>query len=44
VVWFSQYTFKHLPKFGEVKDQLPKDLVLLNLKIFSKVINVMVVL
>ena len=29
---FSQYTFKHLPKFGEVKDQLPKDLVLLNLK------------
>ena len=29
---FSQYTFKHLPKFGEVKDQLPKDLVLLNFK------------
>lgn len=29
---FSQYTFKHLPQFGEVKDQLPKDLVLLNLK------------
>jgi UMF1 family MFS transporter len=25
---FSQYTFKHLPQFGEVKDQLPKDLVL----------------
>jgi len=33
---FSQYTFKHLPKFGEVKEQLPKDLVLLNFKnIFS---------
>lgn len=29
---FSQYTFKHLPQFGEVKDQLPKDLVLLNHK------------
>lgn len=29
---FSQYTFKYLPQFGEVKDQLPKDLVLLNLK------------
>ena len=29
---FSQYTFRHLPKFGEVKDQLPKDLVLLNFK------------
>ncbi|MDO4763987.1 MAG: MFS transporter [Flavobacteriaceae bacterium] len=29
---FSQYTFKHLPKFGEVKEQLPKDLVLLNFK------------
>ena len=29
---FAQYTFKHLPQFGEVKDQLPKDLVLLNLK------------
>lgn len=27
---FSQYTFRHLPKFGEVKEQLPKDLVLLN--------------
>src|SRR5690606_16942569 len=24
---FSQYTFKHLPQFGKVKDQLPKDLV-----------------
>lgn len=29
---FSQYTFKHLPKFGNVKDKLPKDLVLLNYK------------
>ena len=29
---FSQYTFSYLPKFGEVKDQLPKDLVLLNFK------------
>lgn len=29
---FSQYTFKHLPKFGDVKDKLPKDLVLLNYK------------
>lgn len=29
---FSQYTFKHLPQFGKVKDQLPKDLVLLNYK------------
>ncbi|MBO4233935.1 MFS transporter [Riemerella anatipestifer] len=29
---FSYYTFKHLPKFGNVKEQLPKDLVLLNLK------------
>ena len=29
---FSQYTFRYLPKFGEVKDQLPKDLVLLNFK------------
>ncbi|PIE50650.1 MAG: MFS transporter [Flavobacteriales bacterium] len=27
---FAQYTFKHLPQFGEVKEQLPKDLVLLN--------------
>lgn len=34
---FSQYTFKHLPQFGNVKDQLPKDLVLLNYKnIFEK--------
>jgi len=34
---FSQYTFKHLPKFGNVKDKLPKDLVLLNYKnIFKK--------
>ena len=34
---FSQYTFKHLPQFGKVKDQLPKDLVLLNYKnIFNK--------
>lgn len=29
---FSQYTFRYLPKFGEVKEQLPKDLVLLNFK------------
>ena len=29
---FSQYTFRYSPKFGEVKDQLPKDLVLLNFK------------
>lgn len=29
---FSQYTFKHLPQFGDVKDKLPKDLVLLNYK------------
>ncbi|WP_312324007.1 MFS transporter [Soonwooa sp.] len=29
---FSQYTFKHLPQFGNIKDQLPKDLVLLNHK------------
>lgn len=29
---FAQYTFKHLPQFGEVSHQLPKDLVLLNLK------------
>lgn len=29
---FSQYTFRYLPQFGEVKDQLPKDLVLLNHK------------
>lgn len=34
---FSQYTFKYLPQFGNVKDQLPKDLVLLNHKnIFKK--------
>lgn len=34
---FSQYTFKHLPQFGNVKDKLPKDLVLLNHKnIFKK--------
>lgn len=34
---FAQYTFKHLPQFGNVKDQLPKDLVLLNYKnIFQK--------
>lgn len=33
---FSQYTFKHLPQFGNVKDQLPKDLVLLNHKNFFK--------
>ena len=32
--WFgySQYTFRYLPRFGEVKDKLPKDLVLLNFK------------
>ncbi|WP_407405175.1 MFS transporter [Chryseobacterium sp.] len=29
---FSQYTFKHLPQFGDVKEKLPKDLVLLNYK------------
>lgn len=29
---FSYYTFKHLPAFGVIKHQLPKDLVLLNLK------------
>lgn len=29
---FSQYTFKYLPKFGQVKERLPKDLVLLNYK------------
>lgn len=29
---FSQYTFKHLPPFGLIKDKLPKDLVLLNYK------------
>lgn len=29
---FSQYTFKHLPQFGQIKEQLPKDLVLLNYK------------
>jgi len=29
---FSQYTFKYLPQFGNVKDKLPKDLVLLNYK------------
>ena len=29
---FSQYTFRYLPRFGEVKDKLPKDLVLLNFK------------
>jgi len=34
---FSQYTFKHLPQFGNVKGKLPKDLVLLNYKnIFKK--------
>ncbi len=34
---FSQYTFKHLPVFGDIKDKLPKDLVLLNYKnIFKK--------
>lgn len=34
---FSQYTFKHLPQFGIIKEQLPKDLVLLNYKnIFEK--------
>lgn len=34
---FSQYTFKHLPQFGLIKDKLPKDLVLLNYKnIFKK--------
>lgn len=29
---FSQYTFRYLPQFGEIKEQLPKDLVLLNFK------------
>ena len=34
---FSQYTFRHLPQFGLIKDNLPKDLVLLNYKnIFQK--------
>lgn len=34
---FSQYAFKYLPQFGNVKDKLPKDLVLLNYKnIFKK--------
>ncbi len=34
---FSQYTFRYLPQFGDVKDKLPKDLVLLNYKnIFKK--------
>lgn len=34
---FAQYTFRYLPQFGKVKDQLPKDLVLLNYKnIFQK--------
>ncbi|MBS1573285.1 MAG: MFS transporter [Bacteroidetes bacterium] len=34
---FSQYTFKYLPQFGNIKDKLPKDLVLLNYKnIFLK--------
>lgn len=29
---FSQYTFRYLPQFGNLKDKLPKDLVLLNYK------------
>lgn len=29
---FAQYTFRYLPKFGAVKGELPKDLVLLNYK------------
>lgn len=29
---FSQYTFRYLPQFGDIKDKLPKDLVLLNYK------------
>ncbi len=34
---FAQYTFKHLPQFGNIKESLPKDLVLLNYKnIFKK--------
>ena len=34
---FAQYTFRHLPQFGNVKENLPKDLVLLNYKnIFKK--------
>lgn len=34
---FAQYTFKHLPQFGNIKESLPKDLVLLNFKnIFKK--------
>ncbi|AMR40783.1 MULTISPECIES: MFS transporter [Elizabethkingia] len=33
---FSQYTFKHLPKFGKLTDKLPKDIVLLNIKNFFK--------
>ena len=33
---FSQYTFRHLPQFGQVSDKLPKDLVLLNHKTIFK--------
>ncbi|NAW50996.1 MFS transporter [Elizabethkingia argentiflava] len=33
---FSQYTFKHLPKFGKLTHKLPKDIVLLNVKNFFK--------
>lgn len=29
---FSQYCFKHLPQFGNIKNHLPKDLILLNYK------------
>ena len=36
---FSQYTFKHLPQFGNVKDKLPKDLVLINYKNIFKMHN-----
>lgn len=33
---FSYYTFKYLPKFGNVEKDLPKDLVLLNFNNFFK--------
>lgn len=29
---FAQYTFRHLPQFGNIENKLPKDLVLLNYK------------
>ena len=36
---FSQYTFKHLPQFGNIENKLPKDLVLLNYKNIFKKLN-----